>query len=101
MRLKEIGKDARYKLTDREVYIIKRSKKSQSKLAEQYGVSRQRISAIQDRKGTHQKQVKRDAVKDVIRYRINPKYRAKKLLLKRTTYKKRKTFLKENYRKYG
>ena len=101
MRLKDVGKDGRRKLTDREVYDIKRSKKTQRFLADKYGVSHQRISAIQDRNGTQDKIKKRDTAIYCYRYNHDKKFRQRHINSKLLTYQKRKKFLGKKYKIYG
>lgn len=102
MKLIQVGKDKRYKLSPKQIEEIRKDERTpQKELAEKYGVCRQRISAIQDLSGNYEKRKKIDAEKDVWRYRNDPKYRSRKQKSKRTVYEKRKEYLGNKYKIYG
>lgn len=101
MRLKDIGRDDRCKLTDAQIRTIRKSRTVQRDLAEKYGVSHQRISAIQDRSGNQKKIKKLEALAQLRRYRTNKEFNQKMKSIKRKVYQKRKNYLGKKYKIYG
>lgn len=101
MRLKDIGRDDRCKLTDRQIRTIRKSRTVQRVLAEQYGVSHQRISQIQDRTETQEAIKKAEAKAQLQRYRTDKEFNAKMKAVKKKIYQKRKTYFGKKYKIYG
>lgn len=101
MRLKDIGRDDRCKLTDRQISTIRKSRTVQKELAEKYGISRQRVSQIQDRRGTQEAIKKAEAKAQLQRYRTDKEFNAKMKAVKKKIYQKRKTYFGKKYKIYG
>lgn len=101
MRLKDIGRDDRCVLTDKQIATIRKSRTVQRVLAEKYGVSHQRISQIQDRTGTQKAIKKYEAKVNLKRYHTDPKYNKKMKAVKKKIYQKRKDYFGKKYKIYG
>lgn len=101
MRLKDIGRDDRCKLTDRQIRTIRNSRTVQRELAIKYGVCHQRISQIQDRTKTQEAIKKAEAREHLRRYRTDKVFKAKAQETKKRIYQKRKTYFGKKYKIYG
>lgn len=98
IRLREINKDRRYKLSYKDYPAIRNLYKlswTMAHIAKIAGVSHQRISQIIDRKGTEKDRGKVIARRNLRKYRMDKKYRARMLEQKRNYWKyKKETILK-------
>ena len=101
MRLKDIGRDDRCKLTDKQIATIRKSRTVQRVLAEKYGVSHQRISQIQDKTGSQKRIKKIEALAQLERYRTDKQFNAEMKTIKKKVYEKRKNYFGKKYKIYG
>lgn len=90
LKLKQINKDRRYKLSDEDTKNVIEMwfgfDFTMKEIAEQFKITHQRVSQIIDRNGTEGARIKANAKKFLYRYRNDKRFHEKMMVAKKECY---------------